>query len=47
MNEGAALPGKLKFFAECPRSGTRQRSFFIFKYALPNAHDLALGKEWI
>jgi hypothetical protein len=29
MNEGAALPDKLKFFVECPRSGTRQRSFFL------------------
>jgi hypothetical protein len=46
MNEEAAAPGKLKFFAECPRSGTRQRNFFILKYALPSACDLALGKAF-
>jgi hypothetical protein len=33
MNEGAALPGKLKFFTECPRSSTRQRSFFKICFA--------------
>jgi hypothetical protein len=38
--------GKLKFFAECPRSRTQQRIFFIFKYALPSARDLALGNAF-
>ena len=34
------------FFAECPRSGTRQRFFFyFFLNSLPSVSDLALGKE--
>jgi hypothetical protein len=45
--ESGPAAGKLKFFAECPRSGTRQRYFFIFKYALPSARSWALDKEWI
>jgi hypothetical protein len=35
---------KVELFAECPRSGTRQRFFLILKYTLPSATDLALDK---
>jgi hypothetical protein len=34
-----------KYFAECPRSGTRQR-IFLKKISLPSALDLTLGKEF-
>jgi hypothetical protein len=35
------------FFAECPRSGTRQRFFLFLKYALSSARSATLGKGFI
>jgi hypothetical protein len=32
------------FFAECPRSRTRQRFFLFLKYALPSARSVTLDK---
>jgi hypothetical protein len=37
---------KFIFFGECPRSGNRQRYFFIKKYTLSSILDLTLGKDF-
>jgi hypothetical protein len=44
-NKATVSVGIFYIFAECPRSGTRQRFFFNLKYSLPSALDLTLDKD--